>query len=92
MAISCSMNVNNPTPAHGDTIVVTYIVDGNDPVDPTGSTISGGVVVDGVPYNLSASMTKPGTPAAPVVYNAPTCPGLSFQATSDPAVFTSVVP
>lgn len=92
MAVSCSINVDNTTPDHGDTITVTYEVDGNDPIDPQGASISGRVVVDGAPYNLSTTMTKPGTPAGAVVYDVPTCPGLTFQATGDPAVFTAVVP
>jgi hypothetical protein len=92
MAISCDINVDDPTPQHGDTLTVTYTVDGNDPVDPTGATISGRVVVAGVGYDVSTQVTLPGTPAAQVTYSSPTCPGLTFAATADPAVFTAVVP
>lgn len=92
MAISCSMSVDDPTPGHGQTITVTYAVDGNDPVDPTGANISGRIVVDGIGYDLTAGLTKPGTPAGQVLYSTPTCPGLTFQATADPAVFTAVMP
>jgi hypothetical protein len=90
--VSCDMNVDDPTPDHGDTITVTYSVDGNDPVDPQTATISGRVVVGGVPYDLSTNLTLPGTPSAPVTYGVPACTGLSFVATADPAVYTSVVP
>jgi hypothetical protein len=92
MAISCDLNAGDPTPAHGDTLTVTYTVDGNDPLDPTGATISGRVVVGGVGYDVSTAITLPGTPAAAVSYSNPTCPGLTFAATADPAVFTAVVP
>jgi hypothetical protein len=92
MAISCDLNVDDPTPQHGDTLTVTYSVDGNDPVDPTGATISGRVVVGGVGYDVSTQITLPGTPAASVSYGTPECPGLTFLATANAAVFTAVVP
>lgn len=92
MSVSCDINTDNSTPDHGDTLTVTYTVTGNDPVDPTGATLSGRVVVSGVGYDVSTSITLPGTAAASVSYGIPTCPSLTFQATADPAVFTSVVP
>ena len=93
MAVSCDINVDNPTPGHGDTITVTYEIDGNDPLDPTSATIRGRAVVGGIPYDVSTTMTLPGTPAAGVVFDVPTCPDLpGFTGTSDPAVFTTTVP
>ena len=93
MAVSCDINVDDPTPAHGDTITVTYSVDGNDPVDPTSATIRGRAVVGGIGYDVSTQVTLPGTPAAGVVYDVPTCPELpGFTVTSDSSVFTTTVP
>lgn len=94
MAVSCGINVDDPTPAHGETITVTYSVDGNDPVDPSGATIKGRVVVGGIPQDVSVSVTVPGTPSAFVSYDVPASdnPAISsFTSTSDPAVFTAVV-
>lgn len=93
MPVSCDINVDDPTPAHGDTITVSYEVDGNDPVDPTSATIRGRAVVGGIAYDVSTQMTLPGTPAAGVVYDVPSCAELpGFTVTSDPAVFTTTVP
>jgi hypothetical protein len=92
MAVSCDLNVDQPAPDHGDTITVTYSVDGNDPIDSQSATISGRIVVGGVGYDVSTAITLPGTPAAPVSYGTPECPGLTFAATADPAVYTSVIP
>lgn len=93
MPVSCDINTDDPTPAHGDTITVTYSVDGNDPVNPTGATITGRVVVGGIGYDVSTDVTLPGTPAAGVVYDVPACDALpGFTVTSDPAVFTTTVP
>ena len=92
MAITCDMNATPSAPNHGDTVTVQYTVDGNDPIDPTSATITGRVVVGGTPYDVTTSVTLPGTPSASVSYDVPTATGLSFVSTSDPAVFTSVVP
>ena len=92
MAVTCDLGVDNSTPNHGDTITVTYTVTGNDAVDPSAATISGRVVVGGVGYDVSTSVTLPGTPAAAVSYGVPACTGLDFLASADPAVFTSVIP
>jgi hypothetical protein len=92
MAVSCDINVDNPAPDHGDTITVTYSVDGNDPVDPQGATVRGRVVVGGTAYNVSTQVTLPGTPAADVTYETPTCDGLEFAQGGSDAEFTAVVP
>jgi hypothetical protein len=92
MAITCDMSVDDPQPAHGQTITVTYTVTGNEPVDPSTATISGRGVVGGVPYETTQDITIPGTPSAVETFDVPTCQGLSFVSTSDPAVFTAVIP
>jgi hypothetical protein len=93
MAISCSINADDQTPGHGETLTVTYSVDGNDPVDPTGTSITGRVVVGGVAYDVATTVTLPGTPASAEVFDVPSCPDLpGFVVTADPAVFTTTVP
>jgi len=92
MPVSCDMNASPSAPAHGETVTITYSVQGNDPIDPTSATITGRVVVGGTPYDVSTAVTLPGTPAASVTYDVPLCTGLSFVSTADPAVFTAVVP
>jgi hypothetical protein len=92
MAVSCDISANPSAPNHGDTITVTYSVTGNDPIDPASATVSGRVVVGGVPYDVATQITLPGTPAAGVTYAVPACPGLTFAATADPATFTAAVP
>jgi len=92
MTVSCAMNAAPTSPNHGDTVTVTYTVDGNDPISPQTVSITGTVVVGGVSQDVSTSITLPGTPAASVSYEVPVCSGLSFVSTSDPSVFTAVVP
>jgi len=94
MAISCSLSATPAAPAHGSTLTATYTVTGNDPVNPSSATISGRVVVGGTAYDVSTSVTLPGTPAASVSYVVPVSsdPSLIFAATADPAVFTAPVP
>jgi hypothetical protein len=92
MAISASLIVVPSAPNHGDTVTVTYSVQGNDPVPASQATISGEVVVGGEQFDVSTLVTLPGSPAADVTFAVPTCPGLTFSATDDPAVFTAVVP
>ena len=92
MAVSCDLNIDNSAPAHGDTITVIYSVDGNDPLDPSSATIQGQVVVGETAYNVTTQVTLPGTPAADVSYEVPTCDGLTFQQGGSDAEFTAVVP
>ena len=92
MAVSADLAVDNSTPDHGDTIVVTYSISGNDPSDPTTATISGSVLVGGQSYEVSTTVVLPGSEAADVAYQTPLCDGLTFEATSDPAAFSSIVP
>lgn len=93
MAISASLTVTPSAPDHGDTITAVYSVTGNDPVPPSQATVSGrGLVVGSQEFDVNTTITMPGTPAASVGYAIPTCPGLTFTATDDPAVFTAVVP
>ena len=92
MAISAFLTVAPSTPDHGDTVTATYTITGNDPIPPTGATVTGEVVVAGTEYDVSTTITLPGTPAPVPEYEVPTCPGLTFAGTDDPAVFTAVVP
>jgi hypothetical protein len=92
MAVSCSINATPTAPDHGDTLVVTYTVDGNDPIDPQGAPVRGTVVVGGVTLNVSTDITLPGTPAADVEYGTPTCDGLTFVQGSNAAEFVAVIP
>jgi hypothetical protein len=92
MAVSCSLNATPTAPDHGDTLIVTYQVDGNDPIDPQGATVRGTVVVGGATYNVSTDITLPGTPAADVEYGTPTCDSLTFAQGASGAEFTAVIP
>jgi len=92
MAISASLTVTPSAPAHGDTVTATYHVTGNDPVPAHSATIDGDVTVGSQDLAVSTTITLPGTPALPQTFALPTCPGLTFSATADPAVFTAVVP
>ena len=92
MAVSCDLGATPSAPQHGDTLVVTYTVTGNDPIDPTGATVRGTVVVGGTTYNVSTDITLPGTDAATVEYGTPTCDGLTFAQGGNAAEFTAVVP
>lgn len=93
MSVNCYMDANPQAPAHGDTITVSYTVTGNDPVAPQSARIEGRVVVGGVGYDVSTTVTLPGSPPADVSYEVPECPGLTFSVNSaDPSVFTATVP
>jgi hypothetical protein len=92
MAVSVDCNVDNATPGHGDTIKFTYVVNGNDTIDPAQDTISGVATIGGQDFVCTTTITLPGTPAASESFAQPTSDKLSFTSTSDPAVFTAVVP
>lgn len=92
MAIACSLVVEPSAPGHGETVTARYIVSGNDGTPPSAATVTGGIVVSGTEYDVSTTVTLPGTPALEVTYNVPQCEGLTFDKTDDPAVFTAVVP
>ena len=92
MAISVAFAVTPPTPNHGDTVTATYTVSGNTGTGAHSATVSGDANVGGIDYQVSTIITLPGTGALPVTYTVPTCPGLTFAATSQPNVFTAVVP
>ena len=94
MAVSASLAAAPSAPAHGATLTASYTVTGNDPVDPSQATITGRVVVGCTAYDVSTTVTLPGTPAAAVSYIVPVSsdPSLIFSATADPAVFTAPVP
>lgn len=94
MAVSCDINVDDPTPSHGQTVTFTYSVDGNDPIDASSATVSGAAVVGGVRYAVSTTMTAPGTPAGSEQFEVPTSDqaGWVFLATDNPAQFTCAIP
>jgi hypothetical protein len=94
MAVSCDINVDDPTPTHGQLVTFTYTVDGNDPIASSSAVVSGRAIVGGVPYDVSTTMTAPGTPAAGEQYEVPTSdqPGWVFLATSDAHQFTCTIP
>lgn len=92
MAINCFMDASPSAPDHGDTLTVSYSVTGNDPVSPSTARISGTVVVGGTSYDVSTTVTLPGSPPSEVTYEVPECDGLTFAPTADEAVFSAVVP
>jgi hypothetical protein len=93
MAISCSINADDSAPAHGQLVTFTYTVEGNDPIPSQGSTTNGAVVVGGIRYEVSTSVTLPGTPAASEQFEMPTSDaGLVFSATSEPSIFVCTIP
>jgi hypothetical protein len=94
MSISCDIQVDDPTPTHGQTVTFTYSVDGNDPIDPSSATVSGACVVGGVRYAVETTMTAPGTPAASEQFEVPTSDqaGWVFLSTDQPNQFTCQIP
>jgi len=93
MAVSVSINADDTAPAHGQIVTFTYTVDGNDAIDPSSAVVNGAAVVGGVRYEVSTTMTAPGTPPASEQFEVPTSDaGWTFSGTSDPAVFTCTIP
>lgn len=93
------INVDNPTPAHGDTITATFTVTGNDGTpagEPTSQTLDGEALLDGQPVHVFQVITLPGTPEVgpvPVEFVSVTLQGLTFTATTPTGdVWTAVVP
>jgi hypothetical protein len=93
MAVSVSLNADDTAPAHGQIVTFTYAVDGNDPIDPSSAVVSGAAVVGGTRYQVTTTMTAPGTPAATEQFEVPTSDaGWTFQPTSQDNVFTCTIP
>lgn len=92
MAITVSLVLSTPTPAHGDTITATYVVNGNDgtPAEPV--TVGGGVTIGGQDLDVMVVLTKPAIDPLSETYEPPTCPGLTFEPTDDPRVWTALIP
>jgi hypothetical protein len=91
--VSVALSVSPSAPNHGDTVTATYTVSGLAPSAGTPVAVNGSVTIGGgTPIPVTGSFTLPGAPAATVTYAVPTCPGLAFKATANPAVFTAVVP
>jgi hypothetical protein len=66
VAVSVTLTPDTAVPAHGTTLTLTYKVTGNDPVPPAGEAISGTVDVGGTRYDVTTTVTLPGSPAKPV--------------------------
>ena len=92
MAVTASLSVTPQAPAHGAMVTATYTVTGNDPGPGQSATVSGTVNLGGQDMNVATTVTLPGVVTQPVTYAVPTCPGLTFAATGNPAVFTALVP
>jgi hypothetical protein len=93
MAISVSLNADDTIPAHGQLVTFTYTVDGNDAIPPTSGETKGAAVIGGVRYEVSTTMTAPGTPAASENFETPTTDfGWTFSGTSEPNIFVCTVP
>lgn len=92
MAVVVDLVLDNPAPGHGDVVTATYIVTGNDGAPAQDTEADGNANIGGENYPDSAPITLPGTPALPQVFDTPTCLGLTFVPTANPAVFTAVVP
>jgi hypothetical protein len=90
--VTVTLSVSPSAPAHGATVTATYAVSGVSPGAGTPVTLDGSVTVGGTAIPVTGSFTLPGAPAATVTYATPTAAGLTFAATSNPAVFTAVVP
>jgi len=92
MAVTVSWQVTPAAPNHGDTVTAVIDVNGNDEIPAAPVTARGSATVGTQVFNLDAVVTMPGTPALPVSYAVPTCPGLEFNPTDQPNIFTATVP
>ena len=91
-AVTVTLTVTPGSPAHGATLTAAYVVSGNADAPGTPVAISGSVTIGAVQFPVNTAFTMPGSPAAAVTYAVPTAAGLTFSPTSNPAVFTAVVP
>lgn len=92
MAVTVELVLDNDAPAHGDVVTATYVVTGNDSAPARDTEAAGNANIGGDNYPDTTPITLPGTPALPQVFDTPTCLGLTFVPTANPAVFTAVVP
>lgn len=98
MSVTVSLAVVPSAPNHGDTVTATYAVAGNDgtpATPPIEGSLIGDVTVGTDVLHAVTTLTLPGAPAVPPLaqsYSVPTIAGLTFAATSDPKVFTALVP
>lgn len=93
MSITAALSLSPAAPAPGAVLTARYAVSGVTPGTSWSLAFSGTVTVNGTAYDgASGSLTLPGAPAVPVTYQVPSCPGLTFAAAKDPAVFTATVP
>lgn len=92
MTITATITVSPAAPKSADTVTATYTVTGNDPVAPTSTQVSGVAHVGDQDIDVTTTITLPGVPSLPETFTAPTCDGLTFEATDQPNVFTALVP
>lgn len=99
MTITATLTIDKAAPNHGDTVTATYATAGNTgtPAVPGASgNLTGEVdLSDGSKLQVSTAIKLPDTPAVPPlgeVYAVPVFAGLTFAATSNPKVFTALVP
>lgn len=92
MTISVALAVSPAAPAHGATVTAAYTVSGNSSGAGAPVSLTGTATVGSSSFPVTASFTLPGAPVLAETFAVPTCPGLTFKATANPAVFTAVVP
>lgn len=89
-ALTLTLSPTNPTV--GQTVTATYALTGADdvPASTRSFPVGGAVELDGSPLTVSVTLSVT-TPAVTHtrVFQAPTAPGLTFTATSDPKVWTA---
>lgn len=90
MAIVVTLNVTPTAPTAGQTVTATYTVTGNTPGPSSSATVEGSAIIGGIAYDVSTTLTVPGTPALPQSFTVPTATGLTFTSTSVANVFTAV--
>jgi hypothetical protein len=92
MAVTVELVIDNVNPGHGDVVTATYVVTGNDGTPATDQAVDGQANVGGTDYEADSALTLPASAALPQTFDTPTCLGLTFVPTANPAVFTAVVP
>lgn len=98
MAVAVTLTLDKTSPARGETVTATYAVTGNAGTpagQPQQTTVHGVAVIGDQHIDVDTTLTLPGTPAVPPLsetFTVPTVTGLTFVATSNPKVFTALVP
>ena len=89
---SLTLTVTPTNPARGQTVQALYQVLDNEGTPPQTVKVDGKGLIGDTEVIVSTVVTVPGTDPLPVTFEVPTCEGLTFTGTSDPAVFEAVVP